>query len=105
MYDVQWHCRLHYFQAFLRRGCAVSHYLPLVLIHAHLDAISGSYVNVQRCVIADDYKLILYPKIKKALLFDLKSDPEEMNDLAGKPESKKRMKTLFNSEVGGTGTR
>ena len=61
----------------------------------HLDAISGSYVNVQRCVIEGGKKLILYPKIKKALLFDLEADPEEMTDLAEKPESKKQMKALF----------
>jgi len=61
----------------------------------HLKAISGSYVNVQRCVIVGDRKLILYPKIKKVLLFNLRDDPEEMNDLAEKPESKNQMKALF----------
>ena len=61
----------------------------------HLDAISGSYTQVQRCVIEDGHKLILYPKIKKALLFDLEADPEEMNDLAAEPGSKKRMQAMF----------
>ena len=40
-------------------------------------------------------KLILYPKIKKALLFDLEADPEEMADLADKPGSKEQMKAMF----------
>ena len=61
----------------------------------HLDAISGSYINVQRCVIEGGRKLILYPKIKKALLFDLEKDPEEMNDLAGDPQSKPIMRAMF----------
>ena len=29
------------------------------------------------------YKLIVYPKASKILLFDLKKDPEEMHDLSG----------------------
>lgn len=61
----------------------------------HYAAISGSYVKLQRCVIQDGHKLVLYPKIQKALLFDLGADPEEMNDLADKPASQDRMAKLF----------
>ncbi|MGI9241211.1 MAG: sulfatase-like hydrolase/transferase [Verrucomicrobiales bacterium] len=61
----------------------------------HYGAISGSYIDLQRCVIDGNHKLILYPKIKKALLFDLEADPEEMKDLAGEPGSKPKMQTLF----------
>lgn len=46
-------------------------------------AIYSAYVNKQRMVRKGDYKLIVYPKANKLLLFDLKNDPEEMNDLAG----------------------
>ncbi len=45
------------------------------------DAIYGGYLKLQRMVTQDGYKLLLYPKCKKALLFDLAKDPDEMNDL------------------------
>ena len=59
------------------------------------DAIYGGYLELQRMVTEGDYKLILYPKIKKVLLFDLKKDPHEMNNLANKPEHKSTAKKLF----------
>ena len=34
----------------------------------------------------DSFKLIYYPKIEKKLLFDLKNDPNEMENLADLPE-------------------
>jgi arylsulfatase A-like enzyme len=33
-----------------------------------------------------DYKLIVYPTIKKYLLFNMKKDPDEMHNLADNPE-------------------
>ena len=59
------------------------------------DAIYGAYLNVQRMVTQGDYKLLLYPALKKVLLFDLKNDPDEMKDLAGSPEHKPTVKRLF----------
>ncbi|MDP6046496.1 MAG: sulfatase-like hydrolase/transferase, partial [Phycisphaerae bacterium] len=59
------------------------------------DAIYGGYLGVQRMVTMDGHKLLLYPKCRKALLFDLKEDPDEMVDLAGKSESKPIMKRLM----------
>jgi arylsulfatase A-like enzyme len=50
------------------------------------DAIYGGYTNTQRMVTVGDHKLIVYPKIRKTLLFDLKNDPWETEDLAEKPE-------------------
>lgn len=44
--------------------------------------IYGAYINVQRMVRTDNYKLIIYPKAKKILLFDVVKDPNEMIDLA-----------------------
>ena len=58
-------------------------------------AIYGGYVNSQRMIRKDGYKLLVYPKLKKVLLFDLVKDPEEMYDLADKPEHKKKIQTLF----------
>jgi choline-sulfatase len=50
------------------------------------DAIYGGYTKTQRMITVGDYKLIVYPSIGRKLLFDLKNDPLEISDLAGKPE-------------------
>jgi arylsulfatase A-like enzyme len=42
----------------------------------------------------DQYKLIYYPKIDKTLLFDLKNDPLEMQNLADDPKYAARIKDL-----------
>jgi arylsulfatase A-like enzyme len=47
------------------------------------DAVYGAYLQLQRMVTQDGFKLLLYPKIRKSLLFDLTQDPHEMRDLAG----------------------
>ena len=59
------------------------------------DAIYGAYMQSQRMITKDGFKLILYPSIKKVLLYDLQSDPDEMHDLADEPEQKERLRTLF----------
>ncbi len=50
--------------------------------------IYGKYINSQRMIAKGDYKLIMYPKAQKVRLFNTVKDPEEMNDLADKPEFK-----------------
>jgi len=59
------------------------------------DAIYGGYLNVNRSVTQDGYKLMLYPKVPKARLFHVDEDPQEMNDLADAPQQRPRMKKLF----------
>lgn len=49
------------------------------------DSIFTAYSRVQRAVRDDHWKLIVYPAINKTQLFDLKSDPDELHDLAGDP--------------------
>ncbi len=49
---------------------------------SHYDRIYGAYINLQRMIKKDDYKLIVYPKINKIRLFNVAEDPNEMNDLA-----------------------
>ncbi|TLX74354.1 DUF4976 domain-containing protein [Labilibacter sediminis] len=58
-------------------------------------AIYGCFKNVQRMVRKDGYKLILYPKVPKVLLFDLNNDPEEINDISMIPENETKIKELY----------
>ena len=64
-----------------------------------LKSVYGTYVNFQRMVVSGNHKLLLFPKVKKALLFNLKNDPEEMKDISKQPGSQKKMKSLFNELI------
>ncbi len=46
------------------------------------NGIYGAYIDFQRMIRKDGFKLIVYPKINKTLLFDLTNDPLEINDLS-----------------------
>ena len=48
----------------------------------HYDSIYGAYMNLQRMITKDGFKLLYYPKANVYRLFDLDKDPHEMNDLA-----------------------
>jgi choline-sulfatase len=50
------------------------------------DCVFGAYRDVQRMVRTDSHKLIVYPKVNRIQLFDMRSDPLEMNDLSAQPE-------------------
>lgn len=58
-------------------------------------AIYGAYIDSQRMIRKDGFKLVVYPKIPKILLFDLKKDQEEMIDLSDDPEHKNKVDALF----------
>lgn len=62
---------------------------------SNYNAIYGAYLNVQRMIRKDNYKLLVYPEIKKVLLFDLNNDPEEMTNLADNIEYKEKVNSLF----------
>ncbi len=67
-------------------GVFFSSLLPMVKnakAKSPYDEIYGAYMNLQRMVRTDRYKLIVYPEAKKLMLFDLLKDPDEMHDLAG----------------------
>ena len=59
------------------------------------EGIYGAYIDFQRMIRKDDFKLIVYPKINKVLLFDMKNDPGEMHDLASLPLHRKRVRSMF----------
>lgn len=61
----------------------------------HYEQIYGCYkTDLQRAIISGDHKLVLYPTIPATRLYNLKTDPEERIDLAGKPESAETLKQL-----------
>ena len=59
------------------------------------DAQYGAYLELQRSVRMDGYKLILYPKIGKVRLYHGARDPLEQNDLAATPDAKPVIRKLF----------
>lgn len=60
-----------------------------------LGAVYGAYLDLQRAVIHDGWKLILYPKAKVARLYHVANDPLELEDLADDPAQVERKKALF----------
>lgn len=62
---------------------------------SHYNEIYGAYIDNQRMIRKDGYKLIVYPKINKTLLFDLEKDPEEIQNLAENADQKDKVKSLF----------
>lgn len=53
-----------------------------------------AYRNVQRAVRDDRWKLIHYPLIDRVQLFDLRSDPQEVTNLANRPEHATKVASL-----------
>ena len=43
----------------------------------------------------DGFKLIVYPKIDKVLLFYMKNDPEEINNLADNPDYTEKVALMY----------
>jgi arylsulfatase A-like enzyme len=60
------------------------------------DSLFLSYINVQRAIRDERYKLIRYPQIDKTQLFDLKFDPDELQDQSVNPFLAERMESLMN---------
>ena len=60
-----------------------------------LEAVYGAYLDLQRAVVHDGWKLILYPKSKVARLYHVAKDPLELKDLADNAEQAERKKALF----------
>jgi choline-sulfatase len=52
----------------------------------HYSEIYGAYLNKQRMITQGDWKFISYPSLHVERLYNLKKDPNEMNDLVANPE-------------------
>lgn len=62
---------------------------------SYYNGIYGAYINYQRMIRKDGFKLIVYPELDKVLLFDMEQDPEEMNDLSEVEGYKTKVNDLF----------
>lgn len=60
-------------------------------------AIYGCYVNKQRMIRKDGFKLIMYPKANVVRLYNLSKDPLELNDLADDKAYQQTISDLFNA--------
>ena len=58
------------------------------------DHLFTAYMDDQRTIRDDRWKLFYRSKEDRAALYDLKNDPHELNDLAAKPENKDRIAKL-----------
>ncbi|GIW79866.1 MAG: sulfatase [Gemmatales bacterium] len=59
------------------------------------DVIFLAYRDVMRAVRKGDWKLIRYPQVNVTQLFNLKDDPHEINNLAGKAEYARRVQEMM----------
>ncbi len=59
------------------------------------DGIYGAYIDYQRSVRKNGFKLMVFPKAGKELLFDLENDPEEMQDLSNNEEYSAKKAALY----------
>jgi len=58
------------------------------------DTVFLAYRDTQRAVRRGRWKLLRYPRINRTQLFDLAADPDEVNDLAGRPSHRARVDEL-----------
>ena len=77
------------FNSFLNLANGVASELPLP------NGVYGAYMDTQRMIRKDGFKLILSPRNRELLLFDLTADPLEMNDLSDNPQYAAKVRNLF----------
>lgn len=63
------------------------------------ELIYGGYKNMQRMIRTKTHKLILYPQVKEAQLFDLVNDPDEIVNLIANKNQKEIREDMFNKLV------
>ena len=59
------------------------------------DGVYGAYMDTQRMIRKNGFKLILYPRNREMILFDLTADPLEINDLSDNPQYAGKVRELF----------
>jgi arylsulfatase A-like enzyme len=59
------------------------------------ESVYGAYLELQRAITHEGWKLIAYPKAKVLRLYHLAEDPQEMQDLAAKTEHAAKVKDLL----------
>jgi arylsulfatase A-like enzyme len=64
-------------------------------IYGTFGCCQGNYIDYQRMIRKEGFKLMLFPKNKRMELYDLINDPYEMYNLANKLEYKEKVKNLF----------
>ncbi len=62
---------------------------------SNYNAIYNGYKDLQRMIRKDGYKLVIYPKLGKVLLFDLNNDPDEITNLSDHKDYKNKVNSLF----------
>jgi len=61
----------------------------------NVKSVYGKYINWQRMILQDGWKLIMYPYAKKKMrLYNINKDPEEMQDLIDNPEYATKIASL-----------
>ncbi len=65
-------------------------------INSNYPEIYGAYMDRQRMIRKDGYKLIVYPYAGVRRLFNIVEDPEEVNDLARNADHQVRLEDMFN---------
>lgn len=64
-------------------------------VKSNYPEVYGAYRDLQRMIRMDNYKLIVYPNAGVKLLYNLKEDPDEMNNLANESDQQARIETMF----------